>query len=189
VLGALHSNQRERMMVCRQLTAQWGSVMNQRSVASVAMVFGLGLGLFPCIAASQGTLKEAVVGSWSLVSAIDQYEDGKKINNWGAVKGRITFDGAGRFSQIIIGEAQPAMKTADPRKPDAPVVAYFGTYTVDDATKTLSLKLDAASYSARTGTPSTSSIVIKGDTMTLASSPRKDQRGTFRPQLELKRSK
>jgi hypothetical protein len=162
--------------------------MNRRSLVSVSM--GLGFALFTGIAASQQTpLRDAVVGSWSLVSAIDHYDNGKKINNWGAIKGRITFDREGRFSQIIIGEAQPAMKTTDPRKPDAPLVAYYGTYTVDDAARSVTLKLEAASYSARAGTPSTATVTIKGDAMTMVSSPRKDQHGTFTPNLELKRSK
>jgi hypothetical protein len=134
-------------------------------------------------------IRDIVVGSWSIASVIDQYESGKKIDNWGAVKGNISFDTAGRFSQIIIGGAQPAMKTGDPRKPDAPVVAYYGTYTVNEGSKTISFKLDAASYSPRVGTENTWTVALNGDAMTIVGSPRKDQEGTFRPGLELKRVK
>jgi hypothetical protein len=164
--------------------------MNRRSLISLSAIAALGLAVFPGIAAAQQmSLKDTVVGSWSITSVMDQYESGKKLNNWGAVKGNLSFDAAGRFSQIIIGEAQPAIKTGDPRKPDAPVVAYYGSYTVNEGTKTISFKLDAASYSPRVGTPITSTVAIDGEAMTLVGSPRKDQEGTFTPRLELKRAK
>lgn len=145
--------------------------------------------LFPLGAQSQDKpLKEAIIGSWLVTAVVDQYDSGKQVNNWGTVKGSLTFDAAGRFNQIIIGDAQPALKTQDPRRPDAPVVAYYGTYTVDEGGKTIVTKLEAASYSARAGTTFTSIVEIKGDTMTLIGSSRKDQEGTFTPRLQLRRA-
>jgi hypothetical protein len=135
------------------------------------------------------SLKKAIVGSWTITAVVDQYDSGKQVNNWGTVKGNISFDTGGRFSQIIIGDVQPALKSQDPRKPDAPVVAYYGTYTVDEGGKKISTKLEAASYSARAGTTFTSIVEIKGDTMTLIGSTRKDQEGTFTPRLQLRRAR
>ena len=123
--------------------------------------------------------------STTTATVVDQYDSGQKVNNWGTAKGNLFFAPNGRFGQIIIGDAQPSMKTPDPRKPDAPVVAYYGSYTVDEGSKTVSFVIEAASYSARVGVPATSSV--EGDTMTLIGSPRQDQVGTFRPRLELKR--
>jgi hypothetical protein len=165
--------------------------MNRRSLISVSAITALGLAVLPGIAVSQQkSLKDTIAGSWSITSISDQYENGKKNNPWGAgLKGNIAFDGAGRFSQIIIGEAQPAMKTAEPRKPDALVVAYYGSYTVNEGNKTIACKLDGASYSPRAGTQLTWTVASKGDTMSLVGSPRKDQEGTFSPHLELKRTK
>lgn len=141
---------------------------------------------FPGLALSQA-LKSAIVGTWSVASVVDQYDSGQKVNNWGTAKGNFFFAPNGRFGQIIIGDAQPAMKTADPRKPDAPVVAYYGSYTVSEGNNTVSFVVEGASYSPRVGGPVTSTVELKGDTMTIVSSPRKDQVGTFRPRLELKR--
>jgi hypothetical protein len=165
--------------------------MNRRSLISLSTIAALGLAVLPGIAVSQQkSLKDTIVGSWSITSVVDQYESGKKNNPWGAgVKGQLMFDGAGRFSQIIIGEAQPAMKTADPRKPDALVVAYYGSYTVNEGSKTIAQKWDGASYSSRVGSQFTWTVAIKGDTVSLVGSPRKDQEGTFSPHLELKRAK
>ena len=158
--------------------------MNRQSLTSLAGA--LAFAVLPGLATAQQT---SLVGSWSVAAVVDQYESGKRINNWGTVKGNISFEAGGRFSQIIIGDAQPALKSADPRKPDAPVVAYYGSYTVNEAGKTISFKLEAASYSPRVGMPITSSFTIDGDSMTLVGSPRKDQEGTFTPRLELKRAR
>ena len=156
------------------------------------VVSTLGLAVLPGIAiAQQKSLKDAIVGSWLITSIFDQYENGKKSNPWGAgLKGTLVFDGAGRSTQIIIGEAQPAMKTPDVRKPDALTVAYYGSYTVNEGAKTVAVKIDAAAYSGRTGTQVSWTVVaISGDTMSLVGSPRKDQEGSFSPHLELKRAK
>jgi len=164
--------------------------MNRRSLITLSAIAALGLAVLPGIAVSQQkSLKDAIVGSWSITSVIDQYENGKKNNPWGAVKSQFVFDGAGRFTQIIIGEAQPAMKTADTRKPDALIVAYYGSYTVNEGNKTIAIKIDGASYSPSVGTTRTWTVAINGDTVSLVGSPRKDQEGTFSPHLELKRAK
>lgn len=164
--------------------------MNRRSLINLSAITALGLAVLPGIAVSQQkSLKDTIIGSWSITSVVDQYESGKKIDNWGAVKGNISFDGTGRFTQVIIGDAQPAMKTPDPRKPDAPVVAYYGSYTVNEGNKTITFKVDAASYSPRAASELTATVAIKGDTLSLVASPRKDQEGTFTPRLELKRAK
>lgn len=162
--------------------------MNLRIVIS-ALILIAGLAILPRLGLTQHKpLRDALVGTWSLVAVVDEYESGKKLNNWGpGVKGNISFDPAGRFSQIIIGDAQPALKTPDPRKPDAPVVAYYGSYTVDEGAKTITFRLEAASYSARASTSLVSTVAINGDVMTTVGSQRKDQEGTFRPRLEFRR--
>lgn len=141
--------------------------------------------------AQQKTLKDAIAGAWEIVSLIDEYDTGRKNNPWGAgLKGRIMFDGAGQFSQIIIGEKQESMKLPDPRRPDALVVAYFGTYTVNEGDKTISMKLERATNSSRDG--SEQKLTVKSsteDTLVLVGSPRKDQHGTFSPHFELRRAK
>ena len=56
-------------------------------------------------------LRSAIVGTWVLTSVADRYDSGQSVNHWGTVKGTLMFDAGGRFSQIIIGEAQPALKS------------------------------------------------------------------------------
>ena len=81
------------------------------------------------------------------------------------------------------------MKTNDPRRPDAPIVVLFGTYTVNEADKTVATHVEGASFSPRIGTKFTETMTINGDTLISLGSPRKDQRGTFSPRGELKRLK
>jgi len=140
--------------------------------------------------AQQKTIKEMIAGSWSIVSAIDKYEDGTSKNPWGpGVKGNTLFDGNGHFSQILISGPEASMKTADPRRPDAYVVAYYGTYTVNEADRSISTKLEYAAYSARAGAQFTWKVSGSGDALTFVGSPRKDQHGTFSPIIEIKRVK
>jgi hypothetical protein len=79
------------------------------------------------------------------------------------------------------------MKTDDPRKPDALIVAYYGSYTVDEAGKKINGKIEAASYSPRVNMDTIWTVQGSGDKLTLIGSPRKDQHGTFSPKLEVKR--
>jgi hypothetical protein len=152
---------------------------------NLLFVGGLACAL-PAAAIAQ-SLASSIVGSWAVTAVADQYDGGQKINNWGTVKGNLSFDANGRFTQILVGDVQSALKSPDPRKPDAPVVAYYGTYSVNEAAKSVTFNIEAAAWSPRAGTTNTSSVEINGDVMTFVGSARQDQVGTFRPRVELKR--
>ena len=155
------------------------------------VTFGTVLSL--ALAASQATaqeksFKEAIIGPWIITSVFDEYQNGERRDNWGGpVKGQITFGRTGRFTTIIIGPSSASMKTDDPRKPDALVVAYYGSYTVDEAGKKINGKIEGASYSPRVNMDTTWTVQGSGDKLTLIGSPRKDQHGTFSPKLEVRR--
>ena len=155
------------------------------------MAFGAALGL--ACAATQATaqeksFKEAIIGPWLITAVFDEYQSGEKKDNWGgAVKGQITFGRTGRFTQIIIGSPVASTKTDDPRNPDAPVVAYYGSYTVDEAGKKITGKIEAASYSPRANMETIWNVQGSGDKLTFTLSPRKDQHGTFTPKIEVRR--
>jgi hypothetical protein len=136
--------------------------------------------------AQEKSFKEMVVGAWIITSVFDEYQNGEKKDNWGGpVKGQLTFGRTGRFTTIIIGPSAASMKTDDPRKPDALVVAYYGSYSIDEAGKKINGKIESASYSSRANTDTTWTVQGSGDKLTLVGSPRKDQHGTFTPKLEV----
>ena len=140
------------------------------------------------VLAQQKSFKEAITGAWIVTSVVDEYSNGEKRDSWGGpVKGQITFGRTGRFTQILVGPPITSMKTDDPRKPDAMTVAYYGTYSVDEAAKKINAKVEAATWSPRANTESSWTVEGTGDTLTLVGSPRKDQHGTFIPKLQVKR--
>jgi hypothetical protein len=135
------------------------------------------------------SFKEMMMGAWLITSVQDETATGQKRDSWqGPASGQITFGRTGRFTQIILGQSVESMKGSDPRKPDKLVVAYFGTYSIDEANKKITGKVEAASYTPRANTEVTWTVRGSGDTLTLVGSPRKDQHGEFTPVLQLKRA-
>jgi hypothetical protein len=133
-------------------------------------------------------MSASLIGPWLITAVFDEYQNGEKKDNWGgAVKGQITFGRTGRFTQIIIGSPVTSAKTDDPRQPDAPIVAYYGSYTVDEAGKKIIGKIEAASYSPRANMETIWTVQGSGDKLTLILSQRKDQHGTFTPKIEVRR--
>jgi hypothetical protein len=163
--------------------------MNRRSILTISAVMAFGLGLLPGGAfAQQKSVKEQIVGTWSITSVFDQYEDGKKDFTFGAgVKGGFSFDANGRFMWIIIGEKQAALKFDDPRRPDALTVAQLGTYKVEG--NVISIHIERGANSLRDGADQTLTVTGSGDSLTFVGSARKDQKGTFTPYLEVLRAK
>jgi hypothetical protein len=109
----------------------------------------------------QKTLKELVVGAWLLESVYDQSQDGKKNDTWGPnVKGIVMFDSAGRFSFQIIAADRSKSASDNPRDPVGKLAGYFGTYTVDEAAKTLTYHIERATFPPWDGIDRTAHIAI-----------------------------
>jgi hypothetical protein len=139
--------------------------------------------------ARQSSLKETIIGTWAITSVSDRYDDGNKSNAWGTgMKGNVTFDHNGRFSQILIGEKEPNLESEDPRRPDSLVMAYFGSYTVNERDEIVSVWIERGTNSRRDGEQQTWAITMRGDTLGLIGSPQEDSQGTFSQHLELKRT-
>jgi hypothetical protein len=165
--------------------------MNRFGTLRLFSIIVLGLGLvLPTNYASavQKSLKQTIIGTWSVTSVSDQYNNGKKSNAWGAsIKGHLTFDHSGHFSYILIGEKEPNVESDDPRRPDAPVIAYFGSYTVNEQGWVVSIWIDRGSNSGEDGKAQKWSVTIRRDTLVLTGSPQSDSNGTFSQHLQVKR--
>jgi hypothetical protein len=92
------------------------------------------------------TLKKQIVGTWTFVSALDVKADGTKSDRWGSnPKGIFMFDANGNFAQFItrsdlpkFGAKRIDQGTAEEFKAVMTgLVASFGTYTVNEAEKTV----------------------------------------------------
>jgi hypothetical protein len=139
--------------------------------------------------AQQASLKDQLVGTWTLVSIADVYENGKKVNDWGkSVGGAASYDANGRFTYMIIGGNLPD-RTNSPRVSSRMVVAYYGRYTVDEEKKTITYIADRATNPFFDGGNRTVTVTLRGDGMTQHSQAMTTPRNTFIPETVFKRAK
>jgi hypothetical protein len=151
-------------------------VMNRRSIFTLATVAALGLGLLPSdLNAQQGTLKEQLVGTWTIVSWEDIAPNGtrRQIAN---PKGFLIFDSGGRYVQVIARADRPKFKS--PGEPTVEELAaaaedFFtadaGTWRVSEAEKLLIQQFEAALRPNNEGTLFRSGISLSGDELRLTS--------------------
>jgi hypothetical protein len=126
------------------------------------------------------SLRDSLIGTWTITAVKNQYDDGTIRTVFGAgVTGRYVFGRDGVFSETIIGEPRADMKSDDPRRPNAYVVVNLGHYTVDEAKRTITYKIDRAAYSPRNGSERSLVAAVHGDTATLVTAKIKDEFGTF----------
>jgi hypothetical protein len=97
-------------------------------------------------------------------------------------------DANGNLAFFLIGGDRPKAGN-DPRVPVGPIVAYYGTYTVDEAAKSLTWKIEHASFPNFDGGERKQTAAITGDTMTTTGSPVQTPQGAIVPINEWKRVK
>jgi hypothetical protein len=121
--------------------------------------------------AKGSALKQKIVGTWSLVSdVIDQ--DGGKVEPFGnAPKGAMIIAPNGTFS-LVITKAEVAKFASNNRATGTDAenkaatqggIAYFGSYTVDDATNTVNLHLDGSTFPNWVGNDQKRIVQVSGD--------------------------
>src|SRR6267142_2258638 len=86
--------------------------MNRRDVFSISAFTALGLVMVPGNAlAQQKTLKEQIIGTWTIVSSDSTAPDGKKEQLFGPnPKGILVFDASGHTVQVIVRPDVPKFK-------------------------------------------------------------------------------
>lgn len=151
--------------------------MKRRDILSISVMTALGLALLPSSAVAQPkALKDQLVGTWTLVSAVNIGPDGTKLDPYrGQATGVLMFDGTGHFSWQIIRSDIPKLAsnnrnegTADEFKAVAQgVLSYFGTYSLDDSGKTLTIHIENSSFPNFSGTNQKRSMALTGDELTL----------------------
>lgn len=101
-----------------------------------------------------------IVGTWSLVSSVTE-RDGVRTDQFGTgAKGMLVLDGAGHFMLTIIGPDLPKFSsnnraTGTPDENKAVVsksIAMIGDYSVNASDKTLTFKVDSATFPNWNGT-------------------------------------
>ena len=132
--------------------------MNGLRSFSTAAIFYLAIALGASVAAGQQpgkSAKEQFVGTWTLVSIHYVHPDGSKIEPFGPnAKGILVFDATGRFATQIMAADRPKFAsnnrmigTSDEYKASSQgVVAYFGTYTISEPDRIVTLHIERSSF-------------------------------------------
>ena len=129
--------------------------MNRRSVLTNSVPMALAAALLPSSVVAQEISLKELVGSWIFVSAQDEQPDGSKVDSWGPnPKGAAMYDANGRFTFMIMRSDLPkftsnnrAQATAEEGKAVAQgMIAFYGTYTVNEADKTVTTRIEGSSY-------------------------------------------
>ena len=172
--------------------------MNRRNMFSIAAVAAFGLAMLPVSGHAQNaqqrppaaantepkapapapkSMKEALVGSWSLLIDDAVKPDGTHAPNFGPNPMGIAIFGAdGHFAVMIARAGRPkfasnnrATGTADENKAAvAGANAFFGSYTLNEADKTLTMRVEGATYPNLEGTTQKRTItsLTAGDELT-----------------------
>jgi hypothetical protein len=137
--------------------------MHLRKLLGLSAILLLGLTPFAEDAiGQQATLKEQIVGTWSVVSWEQTRPDGQIVQAFGANPiGMNTFDASGHFSLVILRRDLPKVAGKDRMKPTPEealaiatgLVAYFGTYSVNEPDRSIRLDLEGTSYVNQLGRP------------------------------------
>ncbi|MGA7734939.1 MAG: lipocalin-like domain-containing protein [Pseudolabrys sp.] len=110
--------------------------------------------------AQQKSLKEQLDGTWTVVSWLETFKDGSKLQRFGPdPKGVNIFTADGHFSIMYARPDLPKIASNDPMKPTPEEanaimlgsIAYFGTYTVDEGSKTISFRIESTTLPNQLG--------------------------------------
>ena len=144
-------------------------------IMTVLSALFVAVGLFAGdAAAQQKTLKEQLVGTWTFVSSTGKLPDGSPI--WGSnPKGLLIFTNNGRYSSHIMRSGRPKFAsnnrlqgTPDENKATAQgSIGTFGTYSINEANKTFTIRYEGSSYPNQEGTEQTRPVAITGDELTI----------------------
>src|SRR3984893_9744776 len=137
--------------------------MNRRATLAMTttalLCLAIGLSASDSLA-QQKSLKEQLVGTWTLVSSDQALPDGRTLKQFGAnPRGINVFDANGRFFLMVASAdnsqiAFNGRSMANSREDGLTVksIAYYGTYTVDEEVNVISLHLDASTFPNQIGT-------------------------------------
>src|SRR5690349_12092931 len=123
---------------------------------------------------SETSLKDQVVGTWIYVSSTARRDDGSNVPR-PSLQGAVTYTADGRFHFITTRTDAPRYASSDPARPSpdeamaiaSGSIAYTGTYTVDESTKTIHANVETATFPNLVGAPNQRRIVtsISADEM------------------------
>jgi hypothetical protein len=121
--------------------------------------------------AEQDKLREQLIGSWIFVSAVNTAPDGTRRELFGPnPKGILILDASGWCAQVLAHPDRPKFKgtrlegTAEENKAIVQgTTAIYGTWSVDEANKTLVIHIEAALWPNEEGMDQRRPVTLAGD--------------------------
>jgi hypothetical protein len=103
--------------------------------------------------AQGNSLKDQLVGTWIYVSSTGKRDDGSAVPR-PSLQGAVTYTADGRFHFITTRTDSPKYASNDPARPSAEEamaiasgsIAYTGTYTLDENTKTIHANVETSTF-------------------------------------------
>ena len=111
--------------------------------------------------AQQKSLKEQLVGTWRLVSSHTVRKDGSKLDNLGPnPKGILIYTSDGHFALVNTRSDLPKLANPDRARATAEEaqavvagsIAYFGTYSINEADKVITVQIEGSTFANQIGT-------------------------------------
>ena len=153
--------------------------MDRRTALALVLSAVIGGSAF-CLdpASAQGSLRQQLVGVWTLVHNYNVLPDGKRIEPsgpQGTGKGIFIVDASGHFSWTLIRGDLPKFASnnrqagtdAENKAVAQGAIAYFGTYEVDENSKTLTMHIEYSSYPNFNGATQRRNIKLENDELTV----------------------
>ena len=147
--------------------------MNRRHILSLSVITAVGFALVPGSAlAQQKPLKEQLVGTWTIVSNESVALDGTKHQLFSPnPKGILVLAANGQYAQIIVRPDTPKFKVNNrlegtPEENKSAVhgtTATFGTWSVDETSKTITVRYDGGMFPNQAGTEGNRTFSVTGD--------------------------
>jgi hypothetical protein len=127
--------------------------MNRRCALGLCAIALVTIPAFPNSSLAQGkSLKDQLVGTWIYVSSTGKRDDGSSVPR-PSLQGAVTYTSDGRFHFITVRTDAPKLASSDPSRPTpeeamaiaSGSIAYTGTYSVDENTKTIHANVETSS--------------------------------------------
>ncbi len=123
--------------------------------------------IFPVTCFAQDkSLKDQLVGTWIYVSSTGKRDDGSNVPR-PSLQGAVTYNADGRFHFITTRTDTPKLASKDTSRPTpeeamaiaSGSIAYTGTYTIDENTKTVLANVETSTFPNLVGAPNQRRIV------------------------------
>src|ERR1700719_3405157 len=172
--------------------------MYRRSIVGISALV-VGLAMRPGGAsAQQKSIKDQIVGTWTLLLSDNIKEDGTHVPVYGPnPEGTVIFTADGHYSLQILRHGRPAFASKDRLKGTADenkaavqgMISHFGTYAIDEAGKAITLRIEASSFPNWDGTVQKRPVTAITDDVLTWNAPAPSAAGFVRAELAWKKAK